>query len=83
MLRLLLITASSPEIRQVRKSRVLNFQQITMPYLAARVPDGWDVKHVDEDAEPIDWSTPADVVGITFHTPTAYHAYGLATRFRS
>lgn len=38
MPRLLLITASSPEIRKVRQSRVLNFQQITMPYLAARVP---------------------------------------------
>jgi hypothetical protein len=29
---LLLITASAPEIQWVRRSRVLNFQQITMPY---------------------------------------------------
>jgi hypothetical protein len=39
---LLLITASSPAIRQVRRARVLNFQQITMPYLAAFVPSNKD-----------------------------------------
>ncbi|HTP64185.1 MAG TPA: radical SAM protein [Geobacteraceae bacterium] len=83
MPRLLLITASSPEIRKARRSRVLNFQQITMPYLAARVPPGWAVSHVDEEAEEIDWNTAADVVGITFHTPGAYHAYDIAARFRS
>jgi hypothetical protein len=45
---LLLITASSPEIRQIRRARVLNFQQITMPYLAAFVPAHWTVIHIDE-----------------------------------
>ena len=62
---------------------MLNFQQITMPYLAARVPPNWDVIHVDEEAEEIDWNMDADVVGITFHTPSAFHAYDIATRFRS
>jgi hypothetical protein len=83
MPKLLLITASSDEIRTARKPRFLNFQQITMPYLAARVPPGWQVNHVDEEAEDIDWTDQPDVVGITFHTPSAYHAYGLAARFRS
>ena len=83
MRKLLLITASSPEIRNVRRSRVLNFQQITMPYLAARVPPGWEVRHCDEEAEEIDWMMDADVVGITFHTPSALHAYEIANRFRS
>jgi len=80
---LLLITASSAEIRRARRSRFLNFQQITMPYLAARVPADWQVAHVDEEAEEIDWSVDPDVVGITFHTPSAYHAFNLASRFRS
>jgi radical SAM superfamily enzyme YgiQ (UPF0313 family) len=79
----MLITASSPEIRRVRRSRVLNFQQITMPYLAARVPPGWNVIHIDEGAEEIDWNIEADLVGITLHTPSAYYAYGIAARFRS
>ena len=54
-----------------------------MPYLAARVPPDWHVTHVDEEAEAIDWNDQPDIVGITFHTPSAYHAYGLAARFRS
>jgi radical SAM superfamily enzyme YgiQ (UPF0313 family) len=83
MPKLLLITASSDEIRKVRRSRFLNFQQITMPYLAARAPSEWEVAHVDEEAERIDWRVKPDVVGITFHTPSAYHAYDLAARFRS
>ena len=83
MPRLLLITASSPEIRSARKPRVLNFQQITMPYLAARVPPHWQMTHVDEEAEKVDCDFEADLVGITFHTPSAHHAYGLAARFRS
>ena len=67
----------------MRRSRFLNFQQITMPYLAARVPPGWDVRHVDEGAEAIDWDSPVDIVGITFHTPSAPHAYEIADRFRA
>ena len=54
-----------------------------MPYLASRVPLGWEVIHVDEEAEEIDWNMNADVVGLTFHTPSAYHAYDICTRFRS
>jgi len=54
-----------------------------MPYLAARVPSGWEVAHVDEEAEPIDWSISADIVALTFHTPSAHHAYEIADRFRS
>jgi radical SAM superfamily enzyme YgiQ (UPF0313 family) len=83
MPKLLLITASSPEIRSVRKGRVLNFQQITMPYLAARVPPGWEVIHVDEESQKIDFNIEVDMVGLTFHTPSAFHAYGIAARFRS
>jgi len=82
-MKLVLITASSPEIRHIRRSRFLNFQQITMPYLAALVPPSWQVVHVDEEAEPVDFDVQADLVGITFHTPSAPHAYQIARRFRS
>jgi radical SAM superfamily enzyme YgiQ (UPF0313 family) len=80
--KLLLITASSPEIRKVRRTRVLNFQQITMPYLAAFVPANWEVIHVDEAVTPVDVTLQVDLVGITFHTPTASHVYDLAAQFR-
>ena len=79
---LLLITASSPEMQRVRRTRVLNFQQITMPYLAALVPSHWVVRHIDEAAEAVDHNAQADLVAITFHTPSAPHAYALAARFR-
>jgi radical SAM superfamily enzyme YgiQ (UPF0313 family) len=66
----------------MRRSRVLNFQQVTMPYLAAFVPPHWAVLHVDEAVEPVDLNKQADLVAITFHTPSAPHAYDLAARFR-
>ena len=79
---LLLITVSSPDILRVRRSRVLNFQQVTMPYLAAFVPPHWSVRHIDEAITPIDFDALVDVVAITFHTPSAQHAYDIADRFR-
>lgn len=81
--KLLLITASSPYIKRIRKSRFLNFQQITMPYLAALTPSNWLVTHIDEEVEDIDFDVETDLVGITFHTPSAKHAYEVAGRFRS
>jgi radical SAM superfamily enzyme YgiQ (UPF0313 family) len=80
---LLLITASSPDIRNVRRARVLNFQQITMPYLAAFAPPTWRVIHIDEAVTPVDITASVDLVGITFHTPSAPHVYALATEFRA
>ena len=79
---LLLITASSPDILRARQSRVLNFQQVTMPYLAAFVPAHWNVRHVDEAVEAVDFNAAADVVALTFHTPSAPHVYAMADRFR-
>lgn len=80
---LLLITASSPEMQQVRCSRVLNFQQITMPYLAAFAAPHWKVLHIDEVVRPVDFHISADLVAITFHTPSAPHAYSVADSLRN
>jgi radical SAM superfamily enzyme YgiQ (UPF0313 family) len=82
-MKLLLITASSPEIRKIRKSRFLNFQQITMPYMAALTPPNWQVEHIDEEVSPVDFSARVDLVGITFHTPSAQHVYEMAKEFQS
>ena len=81
-MKLLLITASSNEIKAIRKSRVIGFQQCTMPYLAALTPSNWDIEHVDEEVEKVDYAKDYDLVAITFHTPCANHAYNIATRFR-
>ena len=88
-MKLLLITASAPEIQKIRRSRFLNFQQITMPYLAALTPPHWQVEHIDEEVRRVDVNacveanSRPDLVGITFHTPSAYHAYDLAAQFRA
>jgi radical SAM superfamily enzyme YgiQ (UPF0313 family) len=37
---------------------------------------------VDEAEEPVDLNKQPDLVAITFHTPSAPHAYDLAARFR-
>ncbi|MDP4183112.1 MAG: radical SAM protein [Bacillota bacterium] len=79
---LLLITASSEKIKYIRKSRVIGFQQVTMPYLASLTPSSWTVYHVDEECEKIDYNIDVDLVGITFHTPSANHAYSISEVFR-
>src|SRR5262245_55074352 len=61
--RLLLITASSHHMRAIRRSRVIHFQQCTMPYLAALTPSGWEVEHVDEEVEEVDFTGHYDLVG--------------------
>jgi radical SAM superfamily enzyme YgiQ (UPF0313 family) len=82
-MKLLLITASSKKIRVIRKSRVLGFQQCTMPYLAALTPPNWEIEHVDEEVEEVNYTKNYDLVAITFHTPSANHAYNIAARFRN
>ena len=59
--RILLITAASPAIQKVRQACVLNFQQITMPYLAAFVPKQWEMIHIDEAATPVDVTLPINL----------------------
>ena len=41
------------------------------------MPNHWTVLHIDEAVEPVDLEAPADLVAITFHTPSAPHAYDL------
>ncbi len=53
-----------------------------MPYLASFVPPHWKVSHVDEAVEKVDPGMNVDLVAITFHTPSAPHAYHIADLFR-
>ena len=82
-MKILLVTASSEEIKQIRSSRYIGFQQCTMPYLAAFLPAHWQVEHVDEECETVNYNKEYDLVAITFHTPSAWHAYEIADRFRA
>jgi len=50
--------------------------------VAAVTPSPWEVRVIDEKVEPLDFNTPADLVGITAMTPTASRAYKIADEFR-
>jgi radical SAM superfamily enzyme YgiQ (UPF0313 family) len=81
-MRIHLVTAESPESRRLRRSRLIQFPQLTMPLIAALTPPEHDVYHTDEIVERLDFDRPADLVGITTPTPSAPHAYAIADVFR-
>jgi len=56
--------------------------QLTLPVLAAQIPEGHDIQIIDENVEDIDFSTEVDVVCITAMTPAASRAYEIADEFR-
>jgi radical SAM superfamily enzyme YgiQ (UPF0313 family) len=80
--RIHLITAESPESRRLRRGRLIQFPQLTMPLIAALTPDEHAVSHTDEIVEAVRFDIPADLVAITTPTPSALHAYSLAREFR-
>jgi radical SAM superfamily enzyme YgiQ (UPF0313 family) len=80
--KVLLVTVSSEQMQRIRQTRYINFQQCTMPYLASFFPEGWQITHVDEVCGAVDYAGDYDLAGLTFHTPSAPHAYEIATRFR-
>jgi len=80
--RIHLITAESSESRRLRRWRLIQFPQLTMPLIAALTPREHSITHTDEIVEPVRCDEPADLVGITAPTPSALHAYGLAREFR-
>ncbi len=51
--------------------------------VAGATPPDWTVTILDEKVEPIDFSRPADLVGITGMTPAINRAYEIADAFRA
>jgi len=68
--------------RTVFKVRRRPVVSLTLPYLAAMTPRGWDVKVVDEQLQDVNFDEPADVVAITIWTMMSYRAYDIADEFR-
>ena len=86
-IRFLLINPTSP-LRRVRPGqrprgpRVFRFSMLTSLYVTASMPPNVETQIVDEDVEPIDFKTDADLVGISLMTYNAPRAYEIADRFR-
>jgi radical SAM superfamily enzyme YgiQ (UPF0313 family) len=58
------------------------FPGLNLAILAALTPSDVEVQIIDESVEPIDFSTDADLIGITAMTNMAPAAYHIADRFR-
>jgi radical SAM superfamily enzyme YgiQ (UPF0313 family) len=81
-LRLELITPESKPSRRLRRWRLIQFPQLTMPLLAGLTPEGVEIRHTDEIVQAVDLEREADLVAITCNTPAANHVYHLADEFR-
>ncbi len=64
---------------RIRKRRLIG---LTLPYLAALTPPGWEVTLVDEQLAGLDFDAPADLVALTTWTINSLRAYEIADAFR-
>lgn len=86
MPRLLIIQAATYRSREDRRPLRIRKRRLVgavMPYLAALVPPGWDVRLLDDEIEEPDYSAAVDVVAITVRAVTSLRAYEIADRFRA
>jgi radical SAM superfamily enzyme YgiQ (UPF0313 family) len=72
----------SPSNRSLHKTKKRSVVNLTLPYLAALVPDGWETTLIDEQLTDIDFDAPVDVVAITTWTMNSIRAYEIADGFR-
>jgi radical SAM superfamily enzyme YgiQ (UPF0313 family) len=69
--------------RPVPRRAMLRFSVLSLTVVAALTPPEHEVSLVDENVEPLDLDTDADLVGISFMTALAPRAYELAAAFRA
>ncbi|MDR3553759.1 MAG: radical SAM protein [Syntrophobacteraceae bacterium] len=69
--------------RRPYKSKKRTLVGLTLPYLAALTPPGWEVKLIDQQLSDIDFEAPVDLVAITTWTINSFAAYEIADRFRA
>ena len=55
---------------------------LTLPYLAALTPAGWDITLIDEQLTGIDFDAPVDLVAMTTWTINSFRAYEIADAYR-
>jgi radical SAM superfamily enzyme YgiQ (UPF0313 family) len=87
-LKFLLVNPTAPQwqVKPGRKPRrstkTFRFSMLPSLYVAASLPPDVETQIVDEDIEPIDFDSDADIIGISFMTFNAPRAYEIADRFR-
>ena len=63
-------------------ARAVNFADLATPTVAALVPPSWDITICDERLQPVDFKTPAEVVGLTGKISQRERVLELAAEFR-
>jgi len=87
-LKFLLINPTAPQWRidnggpPRRSTRVFRFSMLSSLSVAAAMPSYVETQIIDEDVEPINFDTDADLIGISFMNYNAPRAYEIADRFR-
>lgn len=64
-------------------TRVFRYSMLSSLYVAAAAPTDVTVEILDEEIKPVDFDTDADLIGISFMTFNAPHAYEIADTFRN
>ncbi len=72
-----------PYSKKLYKSKARALIPLTLPYLAALVPEGHSITLVDEQIEELDFEQDFDCVLITSTILTSFRAYEIADRFRN
>jgi radical SAM superfamily enzyme YgiQ (UPF0313 family) len=68
--------------RTVFKARHRSVVPLTLPYLAALTPPGWEITLLDEQLDPVGFDGRFDLVAISSSTLNSYRAYDIADEFR-
>ena len=77
-----IIAPSSDEVSPSVRSEAELMPNIALTYLAALAPEGVDFKLVDMALrDPVDYTEPCDLIGITVRTPAADAAFSVADDF--
>lgn len=65
-----------------RRTKLFRFSMLSSLSVSAAMPPYVETWIIDEDVEPVDFDTDADLIGISFMTFNAPRAYEIADRFR-
>lgn len=87
-MKILLVLPAVPHLRitkenqNVPKRNMLRFSILPLLTVAGLTPQGHEVDICDENVEPLDLETDADLIGVSFMTATAQRAYEIAMEFQ-
>jgi len=72
----------NPGEKPKKRTQIFRYSMLSSLYVAAAMPSSVETTIVDEEIEPIDFDTDADLIGISFMTFNAPRAYEIADTFR-